>query len=86
MPSGEFISPKFDANVYTNAVAQRVPDIGDAAVKVSGAHAVLIKDVAQPARVALSGRAASPGLFDVIAVLGRARALIRLKAAAERAL
>ncbi len=47
LPSGEFISPKFDANVYTNAVAQRVPDIGDAAVKVNGAHAVLIKDVAR---------------------------------------
>src|SRR5665811_1756452 len=33
LPSGEFISPKFDANVYTNAVAARVSDIGDAAVK-----------------------------------------------------
>ena len=30
LPSGEFISPDFDANVYTNAVAQRVADIGDA--------------------------------------------------------
>jgi multidrug efflux pump subunit AcrB len=47
LPSGEFISPKFDANVYTNAVAQRVPDIGDAAVKMNGAHAVFIKDVAR---------------------------------------
>ncbi len=47
LPSGEFISPKFDANVYTNAVAQRVPDIGDAAVKVVNGHAVLIKDVAR---------------------------------------
>ncbi|MBV9948608.1 MAG: hypothetical protein JOZ69_17300, partial [Myxococcales bacterium] len=41
-----------------------------------------IKDVAQPARVALTGRTASPGLFDVIAVLGRQRALTRLRAAA----
>jgi multidrug efflux pump subunit AcrB len=47
LPSGEFISPRFDANVYTNAVAQRVPDIGDAAVKVEVGHAVLIKDVAR---------------------------------------
>jgi multidrug efflux pump subunit AcrB len=46
LPSGEFISPKFDANVYTNAVAQRVQDIGDAAVKVHDGHAVLINDVA----------------------------------------
>jgi multidrug efflux pump subunit AcrB len=47
LPSGEFLSPRFDANVYTNAVAQRVADIGDAAVKVRGARAVLIKDVAR---------------------------------------
>jgi glutamyl-tRNA synthetase len=39
---------------------------------------LLIKDVAQPARVALTGRTASPGLFDVIAVLGRERAMARL--------
>ena len=37
-----------------------------------------IKDVAQPARVALTGRTASPGLFDVIAVLGKERAVARL--------
>lgn len=42
-----------------------------------------IKDVAQPARVALTGRTASPGLFDVIAVLGRLRAIARLRAAAS---
>src|SRR6185369_15641553 len=47
LPSGELISPRFDANVYTNAVAQRVPDIGDAAIKVQGNHAVLIRDVAR---------------------------------------
>jgi len=47
LPSGEFISPRFDANVYTNAVARRVADIGDAAVKVTGGHPVLIKDVAR---------------------------------------
>src|SRR6185369_8489331 len=47
LPSGEFISPKFDANVYTNAVAQRVRDIGDAMVKVKGNRSVLIRDVAR---------------------------------------
>jgi glutamyl-tRNA synthetase len=44
-----------------------------------------IKDVAQPARVALTGRTASPGLFDVISVLGKATSLARLRAAADRA-
>jgi glutamyl-tRNA synthetase len=37
-----------------------------------------LKDVAQPARVALTGRSASPGLFEVIEVLGRDRALARI--------
>jgi multidrug efflux pump subunit AcrB len=47
LPSGELISPKLDANVYTNAVAPRVRDIGDAAVKVVRGRAVLIRDVAR---------------------------------------
>jgi len=40
-----------------------------------------LKDVAQPARVALTGRAQSPGLFEVMEVLGRDRTLARLAAA-----
>ena len=40
------------------------------------------KDIAHPARVALTGRASSPGLFDVIAALGRQRAVARLRAGA----
>jgi glutamyl-tRNA synthetase len=38
-----------------------------------------IKDVAQPARVALTGRATSPGLFEVMMALGRERSLARLR-------
>jgi len=45
------------------------------------AEGVELKDVAQPARVALTGRSNSPGLFEVIAVLGKARCLARLDAA-----
>jgi glutamyl-tRNA synthetase len=47
--------------------------------------ALNIKDVAQPARVALTGRTASPGLFEVVAALGREGALGRLRSAAELA-
>jgi len=36
--------------------------------------------VAQPLRAALTGRATSPGLFDVMAVLGREECLARLDA------
>lgn len=41
--------------------------------------------LAQPVRVALTGRTASPGLFEVMEVLGRDRTLIRLKKGIERA-
>lgn len=44
-----------------------------------------IKDVAQPARVALTGRTATPGLFEVIEALGRDRTLARLRGAADDA-
>ncbi len=42
-----------------------------------------MKDVAQPARVALTGRSASPPLFDVMAVLGKERSLARLARGSE---
>ena len=41
--------------------------------------------LAQPVRVALTGRTASPGLFEVMEVLGRERTLIRLRQGIERA-
>ena len=47
LPSGEFISPKFDANVYTNAIPKQVSSIGDADVKLVDGKAVLIRDVAR---------------------------------------
>jgi len=40
--------------------------------------------VIHPLRVALVGQASSPGIFDVLAVLGRARVLARIDAALER--
>ena len=42
--------------------------------------------LAQPVRVALTGRTASPGLFDVMEVLGRDRTLFRLRQGIERAI
>lgn len=41
--------------------------------------------LAQPVRVALTGRTASPGLFEVMEVLGRDRTLFRLRKGLERA-
>jgi len=47
LPSGEFIAPAFDANVYTNAVPKAVASIGEAMVKVVAGRPVLIRDVAR---------------------------------------
>ena len=41
--------------------------------------------VAQPLRAALTGRATSPGLFDVMAVLGKDETLLRLRDQAKDA-
>lgn len=46
---------------------------------------VKMGQLAQPVRVALTGRTASPGLFDVMEILGRDRTLRRLRLAIERA-
>ena len=41
--------------------------------------------VAQPLRTALTGRVTSPGIFDVLTVLGKAESLARLRDQAEKA-
>jgi len=46
------------------------------------ARGLEIKVVAQPARVALTGRTATPGLYEVMAVLGREVTVARLRRAA----
>jgi glutamyl-tRNA synthetase len=38
----------------------------------------------QPIRVAITGTAVSPGIFESLAVLGRERSLERIRAAIER--
>ena len=48
-------------------------------------EAIKMGQLAQPVRVALTGRTASPGLFEVMEVLGRERTLARLRAGMERA-
>ncbi len=46
-------------------------------------HGVKMKDVALPARIALTGGTAAPGLFDVMEVLGRDESVKRLERAIE---
>jgi glutamyl-tRNA synthetase len=49
------------------------------------ASGLAMKDVAQAVRVALTGRTASPGLWEVMAVLGQTESSERLRAASIRA-
>jgi glutamyl-tRNA synthetase len=61
-------------------------DALDAAIKAWVLREGLpFKDVASPARVALTGRGASPSLHQVLAALGRDVSLARLAKAAKRA-
>ena len=39
--------------------------------------------IAQPVRVALTGKTASPGIFEIIEVLGKEKVLARLNAAVQ---
>ena len=58
-----------------------VPTLEAGVREWSEARGLAVKDVAQPARVALTGRSASPPLFDVMVVLGKERSLARLRRA-----
>jgi glutamyl-tRNA synthetase len=47
-------------------------------------HGLALGKLAQPVRVAVTGGTASPGIFDVLDVLGRERTIARLRAALVR--
>jgi glutamyl-tRNA synthetase len=72
-PAAQFI-PRLAALREWNAASL------EAAVRdYAAATKVKLGDVAQPLRAALTGRATSPGIFDVLEVLGREESLARLK-------
>ena len=49
-------------------------------------HGLKMGKIAQPLRVALTGRTVSPGIYEVMALLGKDRTLQRIRTGAERAL
>ena len=65
---GEWVAPKLEAAVRGFADQETLK----------------LAQVAQPLRAALTGRATSPGLFDVMSVLGREECLARINDAAGR--
>ena len=66
--------PVFSKQTWEEAFKQLVEEEG-----------IKMGQLAQPVRVALTGRTASPGLFDVMEILGRDRTLFRLRQGIERA-
>lgn len=47
LPSGKFVTPHFDANLYTNAVPERIEAIADAVIAHVDGAPVFIRDVAR---------------------------------------
>ena len=52
--------------------------------EILATHDLTLGKLAQPVRVAVTGGTASPGIFEVLDVLGRERTLARLRAALAR--
>jgi glutamyl-tRNA synthetase len=69
------------ARVHTALVSLKewtTESIEGAVRKVSEDAGVKLGQVAQPLRAALTGRATSPGIFDVLVLLGREESLARV--------
>lgn len=79
-----------EALALARAVAERVEpfraDVLEGALRAAAAGKSLpMRAVVHPVRVALTGKAVGPGLFELMEVLGRARVLQRLRHAADLA-
>ena len=62
----------------------RAPAIEVAFHEIAEREGKSLGNLAQPIRVALTGGSVSPGIFDVLEILGRERSLARLRAAVAR--
>jgi glutamyl-tRNA synthetase len=67
---------------------ERLPTFDEASIeqvfqRLMAAEGVALGALAQPARVALTGGTVSPGIHEVMAILGRERVLSRLRKALE---
>lgn len=71
------------AEIVKNAAAFEPKALEAEVAAFLAERSLALKDIAQPARVALTGRSSSPGLFELIDLLGRERAVARLERGAE---
>ncbi|MDZ4869243.1 MAG: glutamate--tRNA ligase [Alphaproteobacteria bacterium] len=65
-------------SVFEQATTWDAPSLDAAARHFAEANGLKLGAIAQPLRAALTGRSTSPGIFDVLAVLGRAESLARI--------
>ena len=87
----KFLTPAAVPNLREIALRlTQLPEVNEAALSqlfadLGQATGVKMVNLAQPVRVALTGRTASPGLFEIISILGRDETLRRLENAIELA-
>ncbi len=68
------------------ALLQELPDFSESSIEkafqqLMAAEGIKLGTIAQPTRVALTGGTVSPGIYEVISIIGRERVLYRLKRA-----
>jgi glutamyl-tRNA synthetase len=67
------------AHAHLGALAEWEPAVLEAAIReIAEENGVKLGKLAQPLRAALTGRTTSPGIFDVLALLGRDESLARI--------
>jgi len=67
-------------NIFKHAPEWSASALEEKARAFAEQHGLKLGQVAQPLRAALTGKASSPPIFDVLTVLGREEALLRLGA------
>jgi glutamyl-tRNA synthetase len=80
-PEAKALLAKLAVALEAEAANWSEKQVEDAIRRFAEAHGVKLGQVAQPLRVALSGSTVSPGIFEVLAILGPAETTARLLAA-----
>jgi len=90
-PKGDKKFLKASVLPYMEALVQELENLEDyteekvekAFNRVMESFDIKLKHLAQPCRVALTGKTVSPGIFEIICVLGKEKTIARLKRAVE---
>ena len=93
------IDPKAAGKWLTGPSLERLKKLGEALAslpefdeaslaavfeRMAAEEGIKMTEIAQPVRVAMTGSTASPGIYEVLSVLGKERALRRLHAAISK--